>query len=118
MAESCSSISSLLRLGAYGCHKERWQLSNIIGDAYLTFHPDTGCSAAPKCLECPWSVCREDDHRAFQRMQKVQADRERLASVQNLPTEEAAKVLGVEPRTVYRMMRRIKEASCASWLLT
>jgi DNA-directed RNA polymerase specialized sigma24 family protein len=51
-------------------------------------------------------------------MQKVQADRERLASVQNLPTEEAAKVLGVEPRTVYRMMRRIKEASCASWLLT
>jgi hypothetical protein len=70
---------------------------------YADYH-DTGCSIAPRCLECPLARCRYDvsvNERGLE-------TRQRVAALAGMPTEYVARELGVSTRTVWRALERLR----------
>lgn len=73
-----------------------------------TDHPDTGCEASSKCLECPLSKCKHDDPAAYQRWRRQRLDSARMATMarDNLTVAEAAERFNITIRTVFRIRAR------------
>ena len=77
------------------------------------FHyEDTGCEVSFSCLNCPLPQCKYDDPAWFQRQQRFSKDLKVLTTMrlENLTVEEAAERFSVTVRTVFRIMRRCREA--------
>ena len=78
------------------------------------FHyEDTGCEASSSCLDCPLPQCRYDDPIWYQRNRRLAKDFRVLATMQaeNLSVEAAAERFDVTARTIFRILRRCKNAT-------
>ena len=75
-------------------------------------YEDTGCEVSPSCLNCPLPQCKYDDPTWFQRHRRIARDMKVWSTMQaeSLSVEEAAERFSVTVRTVFRMMRRCREA--------
>ncbi len=71
---------------------------------------DDGCEIAPRCLECPLPACRYDlpPKRAGALLRESQL---RTLLAQGLTADEAAVVMGVSRRTVFRLKRYAASAA-------
>lgn len=69
-----------------------------------THYRDDGCEIAPHCLQCPLPACRYDlpPKRAGALMREAQL-RELLAT--GYSADEAAVMMGVSRRTIFRLKR-------------
>ena len=75
-------------------------------------YEDTGCEVSLSCLNCPLPQCKYDDPVWFQRYRRMGRDLEvwRTIHSESLTAEEAAHRFSVTVRTVFRIMRRCREA--------
>ena len=77
-----------------------------IADIYLE---DTGCEDAPKCLECPFVICKFEDFTEFKRLQRVASDKEIYDIIiqSKFTPLQAAKHFNITLRSVYNIQRRV-----------
>lgn len=75
-------------------------------------YEDTGCEVSPSCLSCPLPQCKYDDPVWFQRHRRMARDLKVWSTMQSegLNVEEAADRFSVTVRTVFRIMRRCRDA--------
>ena len=89
-------------------------LASTSADAAPEFYhyEDTGCEVSLSCLNCPLPQCKYDDPAWFQRHQRLSKDLRVLTAMQSeaLTVEEAADRFSVTVRTIFRIMRRCREA--------
>lgn len=68
------------------------------------YRPDHGCQWSPRCLTCPYSICREDvsmpDRSRSARVAKALLDGER--------PERVSAATGISLRTAYRVQAVLK----------
>ena len=78
----------------------------------LFHYEDTGCEVSLSCLNCPLPQCKYDDPAWFQRYRRLSKDLKVLTAMrlENLTVEEAAARFSVTVRTIFRIMRRCREA--------
>jgi hypothetical protein len=76
-------------------------------------YEDTGCEVSPSCLHCPLPRCKYDDPAWYQKHRRLAKDLKVLTIMQleDLTVEEAAERFSVTVRTIFRIMRRCREAS-------
>ena len=76
-------------------------------------YEDTGCEVSPSCLHCPLPRCKYDDPIWYQKHRRLAKDLKVLTIMQleDLTVEEAAERFSVAVRTIFRIMRRCREAS-------
>ena len=74
------------------------------------FYEDTGCEVSTKCLECQLSQCKLDDPDWYYGARRFIRDISRYNYMKNkgLSVEEAAKKFDITPRTMFRVMRRVR----------
>ena len=67
---------------------------------------------SPSCLSCPLPRCKYDDPIWFQRYQRLARDLKVLTTMQleGLTVEKTAERFSVTVRTIFRIMRRCREA--------
>ena len=78
------------------------------------FHyEDTGCEVSSSCLNCPLPQCKYDDPGWFQRNRRIARDMKVWTTMrsESLTVDEAAERFSVTVRTVFRIMRRCREAT-------
>jgi len=84
-------------------------------DSVPEFYPyeDTGCEVAGSCLNCPLPQCKYDDPGWYQKNRRLAKDLKVFTVMQSeeLTVEEAAERFLVTVRTIFRIMRRCREAS-------
>jgi hypothetical protein len=84
-------------------------------DSVPEFYPyeDTGCEVASSCLNCPLPQCKYDDPGWYQKNRRLAKDLNIFTVMQSeeLTVEEAAERFLVTVRTIFRIMRRCREAS-------
>jgi len=75
-------------------------------------YEDTGCEVSPSCLNCPLPRCKYDDPIWFQRHRRLAQDLRVLTTMrlEGLTVEAAAERFSVTVRTIFRIMRRCREA--------
>jgi hypothetical protein len=75
-------------------------------------YEDTGCEISSSCLDCPLSRCKYDDPIWFQRHRRFARDLKVLTVIQSedLTVEQAAERFSVTSRTIFRIIRRCREA--------
>lgn len=70
---------------------------------------DTGCSLAPRCLDCPLPRCRYDEPGGARRLLTETRDAEIVvARQQGLPINALARQYGLSRRSVFRILRRAR----------
>ncbi|HZA24160.1 MAG TPA: hypothetical protein VFA32_16415 [Dehalococcoidia bacterium] len=76
-------------------------------------YEDTGCEVSDSCLNCPLPRCKYDDPVWYQKHRRLAKDLKVLTVMQTekLTVEEAAERFSVTVRTIFRIMRRCREAS-------
>lgn len=84
-------------------------------DEVPEFYPyeDTGCEVSSSCLNCPLPQCKYDDPIWYQKNRRLAKDLKVYTTMQieQLTVEEAAERFSVTVRTIFRIMRRCREAS-------
>jgi DNA-binding NarL/FixJ family response regulator len=67
-------------------------------------YTDTGCNYHPRCLNCPFPVCRYDNP-DFKRQERASSQREQVLAAKRSgqTAAEIANALGISTRTVYRI---------------
>ena len=93
-----------------------WPIISSPGlDAVPEFYhyEDTGCEVSGACLDCPLPHCKYDDPACFQRNRRLARDFKIWSAMQqhDLTVEEAAERFEVTVRTIFRIMRRCRDAS-------
>ncbi len=75
-------------------------------------YEDTGCEVSRSCLSCPLSRCKYDDPVWFQRHRRMARDLKVWQAIQreDLTADQAADRFSVTVRTIFRIMRRCREA--------
>ena len=75
-------------------------------------YEDTGCEVSPSCLNCPLPQCKYDDPVWFQQHRRTDRDLKVLTTMrlENLTVEQAAERFSVTVRTIFRIMRRCRQA--------
>ncbi len=75
-------------------------------------YEDTGCEVSASCLHCPLPQCKYDDPVWYQRNRRLAKDLKVVATLQmeNLTVEQAADRFSVTVRTIFRIMRRCRDA--------
>ena len=75
-------------------------------------YEDTGCEVSSSCLNCPLPQCKYDDPGWFQKHRRIARDLKVWSTMrsENLTVEEAAERFSVTVRTVFRIIRRCREA--------
>ena len=75
-------------------------------------YEDSGCEVSSSCLNCPLPQCKYDDPTWFQRYRRIARDLKVWSTMESegLTVEEAAERFSVTVRTVFRIMRRCREA--------
>ncbi len=88
--------------------------ANTMVDAVPEYYhyEDTGCEVSPSCLSCPLPQCKYDDPLWFQRHRRMARDQKVWTTIQmeSLTADEAAQRFSVTVRTIFRIMRRCREA--------
>ena len=76
-------------------------------------YEDTGCEVSRSCLNCPLPRCKYDDPIWFQRNRRLARDFKVWSAIQqdDLSVEDAAERFSVTVRTIFRIMRRCREAA-------
>ena len=76
-------------------------------------YEDTGCEVSPSCLNCPLPQCKYDDPVWFQKHRRIARDLKVWSTMgaEGLTVEAAAERFSVTVRTVFRIMRRCREAA-------
>ncbi len=76
-------------------------------------YEDTGCEVSASCLNCPLPQCKYDDPEWFQRQRRMARDLTVWSTMrsEDLTVDEAAERFSVTVRTVFRIMRRCREAA-------
>ncbi len=76
-------------------------------------YEDTGCEVSASCLDCPLPQCKYDDPEWFQRQRRMARDLTVWSTMrsEDLTVDEAAERFSVTVRTVFRIMRRCREAT-------
>jgi hypothetical protein len=89
-------------------------LSKTLVDTVPEFYhyEDTGCEVSRSCLNCPLPRCKYDDPIWFQRQRRLTRDLKVLTTMhlEGLTVEAAAERFSVTVRTIFRIMRRCREA--------
>ena len=89
--------------------------ANSVLDAVPEYfhYEDTGCEVSSSCLSCPLPQCKYDDPGWFQRHRRLARDFMVWSTMQSegLTVEEAAERFSVTVRTVFRIMRRCRDAA-------
>ena len=88
--------------------------SPILDDVPEFYHyEDTGCEVSASCLNCPLPQCKYDDPAWFQRNRRLARDFKIWAAMQqeDLAVEGAAERFSVTVRTIFRIMRRCRDAA-------
>ncbi len=89
--------------------------SSPVLDAVPEFYhyEDTGCEVSTSCLNCPLPQCKYDDPAWFQRNRRLARDFKIWSAMQqdDLTVEEAAERFSVTVRTIFRIMRRCRDAT-------
>ncbi len=75
-------------------------------------YEDTGCEVSRSCLNCPLSRCKYDDPVWFQRHRRMARDLKVWQAIQreDLTADQAAERFSVTVRTIFRIMRRCRDA--------
>ena len=75
-------------------------------------YEDTGCEVSRSCLSCPLSRCKYDDPVWFQRHRRMARDLKvwRTMQLEELTADQAADRFSVTVRTIFRIMRRCRDA--------
>ncbi len=75
-------------------------------------YEDTGCEVSRSCLNCPLSRCKYDDPVWFQRHRRMARDLKvwRTMQLEELTADQAADRFSVTVRTIFRIMRRCRDA--------
>ena len=75
-------------------------------------YDDTGCEVSSSCLNCPLPQCKYDNPSWFQKHRRIARDLKVWSTMrsENLTVEEAAERFSVTVRTVFRIIRRCREA--------
>ena len=78
-------------------------------------HPhyeDDGCEVAASCLACPLPRCKYDDMRWYERNRRLANDLRITAVIERegLSPDEAAARFAITKRTVFRVLRRSRQA--------
>ncbi|MBM3942801.1 MAG: hypothetical protein FJ316_07760 [SAR202 cluster bacterium] len=78
----------------------------------LYVYEDNGCEVSSSCLNCPLPRCKYDDPAWFQRYRRLSKDLVVLAAMERdgLTVEETAERFSVTARTVFRAIRRCRDA--------
>jgi len=81
-------------------------LRKVRSDAFDSHAPDTGCEAAPRCLECPLPHCRYDGGRGIRRVRNEIRDRQiiELRAAGGLTMLEIARRFGISRRSAFRII--------------
>ena len=84
---------------------------DAVPDLYA--YEDTGCEVASSCLNCPLPQCKYDDPVWYQMNRRLAKDLRVFTTMQmeQLTVEETAQRFSVTVRTIFRIMRRCREAS-------
>ena len=79
----------------------------------LYVYQDTGCEVSASCLNCPLPQCKYDDPLWYQRHRRMAQDLNMWTTMrlEGLSVEEAAQRFSVTVRTIFRVMRRCREAA-------
>ena len=75
-------------------------------------YEDTGCEIARSCLNCPLSRCKYDDPEWFKRHRRMAKDLRvwNAIHLEGLSAEQAAERFSVTVRTIFRIVRRCRDA--------
>ena len=75
-------------------------------------YEDNGCEVSDSCLNCPLPQCKYDDPTWYQRNRRLAKDLKVLTAMrlEDLTVEETAERFSVTVRTIFRIMRRCREA--------
>ena len=75
-------------------------------------YEDDGCEVAASCLACPLPRCKYDDMRWYERNRRLANDLRITAVIERegLSAEEAAARFAITKRTVFRVLRRSRQA--------
>ncbi len=75
-------------------------------------YEDSGCEVSRSCLRCPLSRCKYDDPVWFQPHRRMARDLRVWQPIQreDLTADQAADRFSVTVRTVFRIMRRCRDA--------
>jgi hypothetical protein len=76
-------------------------------------YEDNGCEVSESCLNCPLPQCKYDDPVWYQKHRRLAKDLKVLSvmRMEKLTVEETAERFSVTVRTIFRIMRRCREAS-------
>ena len=88
--------------------------SPVLDDMPEFYHyEDTGCEVSDACLDCPLPKCKYDDPAWFQRNKRLARDFKIWSAMQQdgLTVEEASERFSVTVRTIFRIMRRCRDAA-------
>ncbi len=89
--------------------------SSPVLDSVLEFYhyEDTGCEVSASCLNCPLPQCKYDDPAWFQHNRRLARDFKVWSVMQqeSLTVEEAADRFSVTVRTIFRIIRRCRDAA-------
>ena len=75
-------------------------------------YEDTGCEVAETCLGCPLPRCKFDDMAWYAKYRRMARDLQMIAVIQDeqLTVAEAAARFSVTKRTVFRVLKRCRDA--------
>lgn len=75
---------------------------------------DTGCSLAPRCLDCPLPRCRYDEPGGARRLLMETRDEEivRGRVSEHVPIDTLARRYGLSRRSVFRILRKARQGAC------
>ena len=76
------------------------------------YYEDNGCEVAATCLQCPLPRCKHDDMEWYIRHRRLASDL-RMATIireEGLSIAEAAERFAITTRTVFRVLRRCRNA--------
>ena len=72
------------------------------------YRTDDGCEVSTSCLHCPLPTCKHEDPKVLNTYRREQKDQERFDIIvkENLKNDQAAKRLGLDSKTVRRIINR------------
>jgi hypothetical protein len=91
-----------------GSRKPRELPLDILPERY---YKDEGCELSPSCLRCPLPYCKHDVPHWFQRAAREERDTRVLCQYQEtkLSVARLAVHFDISPRTVFRILHRVRE---------
>jgi len=109
---SYSSIATISPIELPGRSPVKSSVRSMDSIPEFFHYEDTGCEVSRSCLKCPLSRCKYDDPVWFQRHRRMARDLKvwRTIQLEELTADQAADRFAVTARTIFRIMRRCRDA--------